>query len=555
MKTKLWRSVGKILVVFVCALVSARASAQGTVNFSNQAVGVDAPFFDAQGVRLLGPGYVAELVYSDLPTGIPHETAAVRPFDYHTNHAGYFAGGPVSLPSLIPCDPAWVQVRAWRSADGATFKEAALAGAWTGVSDILLIPRTGGRCEDPPTAPATLMGLQYPGKPLVVEQPRSQSIPRGESATVSVVACTSVRGIYQWYQQPSEWANGLIPGATNSTYTSLPLLTNTTFWVKIANSAGSTNSDPATVTALPPGQGTVRFANKGPGIDTPFFGENRLRLQGPDFVAQLYYSESREGDFRPAAGTPVPFDEFGYFDGGTVGLPTVPGCGSAWLQVRVWDRRSGATFEEALSAGGWTVVSGALTGTVYWDVFIDPLGSSDPNGACITPYLTNLTYNGAARVLQQPRPQSIHLSETATLSVVASTGGQRSYKWYQQTTNQPTTLIVGATNATYTTPPLFTNTTFWVWVQGPVSGAPSDPAEVTVLPAAPSRLGMQATAGLPALSLDGTIGVSYRIQYSTNLSSTDWTTLAGFRLPTTRFLFSDPGASNSPARFYRAVAP
>jgi hypothetical protein len=73
----------------------------------------------------------------------------------------------------------------------------------------------------------------------------------GGFATLSVIASTGVAASYQWYQQPSARPDGLIVGATNSTYTTAPLTNTTTFWVSVSNSAGLTLSDKAPVTIVP----------------------------------------------------------------------------------------------------------------------------------------------------------------------------------------------------------------------------------------------------------------------------------------------------------------
>jgi len=128
------------------------------------------------------------------------------------------------------------------------------------------------------------------------------------------------------------------------------------------------------------------------------------------------------------------------------------------------------------------------------------------------------------------------------------------YQWYQQPSNRPDGLIAGATNAAYTTEALGTNTMFWVSVSNSVGAVLSDRATVTVVASFP-RLALQRAAGASVLTLDASPGLPYRIEYSTNLSATTWTGLVELWLSTSPFMFIDPGASNSSARFYRAVAP
>ena len=94
------------------------------------------------------------------------------------------------------------------------------------------------------TEPAYLIGLQYPGKPLLVQQPLDQTVVAGTSATLSVIASSGVLMSYQWYRQPNGRPDGLIPGATNATYTTPALTNDATFWLSVSNSAGSVLSTP-----------------------------------------------------------------------------------------------------------------------------------------------------------------------------------------------------------------------------------------------------------------------------------------------------------------------
>ena len=219
-----------------------------TVDFSNKGKidGVDAPIFDDQGIRLAGPRYVAQLYAWNqwnrfLPASIP------APFT--TN--GYFLESTVRIPFIIG-GSAWVQVRAWNLDGGATFEQAATAGGWTGVSSPLFLPGTG-HGGVPPATPARLIGLRYPGPPIIVTPPQSGSILNRQPTRLSVVASSGVRMNYQWYQRPSERPDGLIPGATNTSYATPNLDNTTVYWVTVTNSLGSVTSETATMTVVPSG--------------------------------------------------------------------------------------------------------------------------------------------------------------------------------------------------------------------------------------------------------------------------------------------------------------
>jgi hypothetical protein len=302
-------------------------------------------------------------------------------------------------------------------------------------------------------------------------------------------------------------------------------------------------------------QGTAALQNflfgTPPIIDAPFYDKQGVRLQGTNYVAQLYYwsTVGPEIGFKPAGGS-TPFlsitNGYGYFFGGVVVLPGAPECGSAWVQVRAWAVAGGPSFEQAALAGAWTGVSSI--------VFLDPLGSPGRPEACFPAYLRGLEYPGSPLVVQPPQSRTVLPGDSATLSVVASTGVAGFYQWHQQPSTRPDGLIPGATNATYTTPPVLADTTYWVAISNSAGSTLSAPATLTVLPSAP-RLGLERADGLSWLTLDAAAGFDYRIDYATNLDAPAWTPLLELELGTTPFRFTDSAATNAPVRFYRAVAP
>ena len=295
-------------------------------------------------------------------------------------------------------------------------------------------------------------------------------------------------------------------------------------------------------------QGTVYFRNRIEGqvgaVDAPFYNDQGVRLQGSNFVAQLYAWNAGGGFV--AVGTPVPFATNGYFFGEAVIIPFVYGCNPASVQVRAWAVQGGTTFEEAAAGGAWTGVSGVLCVTQTGD-------PARPETGC-EGRLIGLQYPGKPLVVREPQSDAVLVAEEAMLSVIASSGVLMAFQWYQQPSDRPDGLIPGATNATYTTPPLTNNTTFWVAVSNSAGSVTSDKAAVTVAPGAP-RLSLQQGADLPLLTLDGSVGLTYRIEYNMNLSTTGWTRLVDLSLHSSPFSFIDPGATDSAMRFYRAVVP
>jgi predicted extracellular nuclease len=87
--------------------------------------------------------------------------------------------------------------------------------------------------------------------PSITTQPQSQTIPSGQTATLSVVASGIAPLSYQWYQGAS--GDTSTPVGTNSASFTTPALSATTsYWVRVSNSAGSADSNTATITVQAP---------------------------------------------------------------------------------------------------------------------------------------------------------------------------------------------------------------------------------------------------------------------------------------------------------------
>ena len=110
------------------------------------------------------------------------------------------------------------------------------------------------------------------------------------------------------------------------------------------------------------GQGaSYGFYNLAAGLDAPVFDAQGNRLAGTNYLAILYGGPTIDSlqlardDSSSVAMPPVPFTymplgEAGYFRYARyVTIQTVPCGGTPWLQVRAWDVRLGATYEEVVS--------------------------------------------------------------------------------------------------------------------------------------------------------------------------------------------------------------
>ncbi len=127
------------------------------------------------------------------------------------------------------------------------------------------------------------------------------------------------------------------------------------------------------------------------------------------------------------------------------------------------------------------------------------------------------------------------------------------YQWHLGTSGNTNAPVPGATGAAYTTPALTTNVSYWVVVRNAFGLADSATASLSVQPVtSAATLGLNMLAGL---TIDGTIGGIYRLEYATNAVSTNWVALTNLTLPSSRHYFADWDSTNAVRRFYRVVVP
>ena len=151
----------KLLTAVAVVFVSLGALAQGTINFSNGAAGLNAPIRDEFGTLLSGAGFIAQLwagaTAGSLQPIIPTATFATGA------SAGYFFGGSRTIPGVATGSPAFVQVRVWSSnfSDWATAFAAYNAGDPTArIGGDLVAPWQSPNLGGGPTPPPNLVGMQ-----------------------------------------------------------------------------------------------------------------------------------------------------------------------------------------------------------------------------------------------------------------------------------------------------------------------------------------------------------------------------------------------------------
>jgi hypothetical protein len=136
--------------------------------------------------------------------------------------------------------------------------------------------------------------------------------------------------------------------------------------------------------------------------------------------------------------------------------------------------------------------------------------------------------------------------QNTTLDVGASGSGLLSYQWYFNGVAIP-----GATTNSYTLDGIqFTNAGLYSVVVSSAYGSVSNIAYQVVVNPANVSLSLN-----PDLLIQGTVGYSYTIQYSTDLSNTNgWMTLTNLILSQPTQYWDDTGAQwNQGQRYYRVL--
>ena len=214
-------------------------------------------------------------------------------------------------------------------------------------------------------------------------------------------------------------------------------------------------------------------------------------------------------------------------------------------------------------SGGQLILGGPITGAGADDRFNFTGGKILLIGGDYTSITTNVWFSGGRAsydagtntttilppdplITAQPTNTAVAIGSTATMSVTATGTGTLTYQWQQNGTNR-----VGKTSATLSLPSVAaTDAGSWrCVVTGTVGPTTSKTATLTV--------GLGGTVGLniyPGLTVTGTVGLNYRVEYANALTPNTWVTLTTLNpLPASPFFVLDPTPGTLASRFYRTV--
>ncbi|MCX6922698.1 MAG: hypothetical protein NT154_05705, partial [Verrucomicrobia bacterium] len=201
------------------------------------------------------------------------------------------------------------------------------------------------------------------------------------------------------------------------------------------------------------------------------------------------------------------------------------------------------------TTGDSSILKVSSTGSLLWA--IHSTGSVSPSATCTGPDGTIYTTASINSSISLGGSNFTADDTDFLLCKVTSSG---TLKWIQQLSGpgsqsanavvaKPTgeVYLAGSFQATTTFPPFTLTSAADVDIYLAALGIASSPP--------PPSLSLDL---YPGLSIIGTVGLNYRIEY-TEASLTNWLPIANLTLPTSPYLWVDAGALGAPKRFYRAV--
>jgi Ig-like domain CHU_C associated len=346
--------------------------------------------------------------------------------------------------------------------------------------------------------------------PAITTNPASVTINSGGTTTLTVAA-SGTSPTFQWYRGASGVTTTPVSGATSASFTTPALTATTLYWARASNSAGTANSNAATVTVrIPPsittqpnpvtvnsGQTatfTVVAAGTSPtyqwyqgasGVTTsPVAGATSATftttalsattsywVRATNVVSSVNSNTVTATVITPPLITAQPASTT-INTGNTVTF-TVAASGTAptfqWYQGT-----SPSTANPIAGATADTFTTPVLTAsTGYWVRAINPAGNADSGTATVT-------VNSPPAITTEPAPITINSGQTATFTVVAA-GTSPTFQWYQGASGVTTNPVAGATSATFTTTALSATTSYWVRATNIISSADSNSVTATVI--------------------------------------------------------------------------
>ena len=422
---------------------------------------------------------------------------------------------------------------------------------------------------------AMLTVTAAPVAPSISQQPASQTVTAGQTATFNVTAAGTATLSYQWKKN-----GAAISGATSASYTT-PATTaadnGASFTVTVTNSVSSVTSNAATLTVkvLPtitaqPASKTVTAGQTatfsvtatGTGTLTYLWFKNGVAISGATSASYTTPATTISDNGALFAVT------VGGSTGSVTSISAVLTVNAAPVAPTITGQPASRTVTAGQTAAFSVTATGTATLTYQWNKngaaiggatsasYTMPATVASDGGAQFTVTVTNsvgsvtsnaavLTVNVPPSISAQPASTTVNVGQTATFSVTATGTGTLTYQWKK---NGAT--ISGATSASYTTPATLASDNgalFTVTVTDSVASVNSSAATLTVN--APPTISTQpanktVTAGQTAtFSVTASGAGTLTYQWNRNGTAISGATSASYTTPATTS--ADNGATFS----------
>jgi hypothetical protein len=373
-------------------------------------------------------------------------------------------------------------------------------------------------------------------QPAIAQQPQSQTVSVGSTATFSVTASGGNLS-YQWSSAPSGSSTfTAINGATGSSYTTAATTlgqSGTQYMCVVSNSAGPTPSNAATLTVVASLPSTNYVTSFTPGTArnnfTGWVGMSITVGSSPVTVTALgrIVVSGNTGSHTMKIVNAANSEDV---TGSSVSVPTSGGTAGTLAYANLASSvtlSANTTYyimsQEASGGDSWYDVNTAVQTT---SVAVENAGVYSYDGASYSGFGSanqsygpvGFLYSTAATkpvITQEPQNQTVSVGSTATFSVTAS-GGNLSYQWSSAPSGSSTfTAINGATGSSYTTAATTlaqSGTQYMCVVSNSGGPTPSNAATLTVVASLPSTNYVTSfTPGTARNNFTGWVGMSITV--------------------------------------------
>jgi hypothetical protein len=355
--------------------------------------------------------------------------------------------------------------------------------------------------------------------PHFITQPQTVTALPGDTITLSASVSGTTPIAYQWYQN-----GGMVSQGTSNVLTlpNLVAINAGNYYLVAANAAGQATSMVAQVNIILPPAPPVIVQN--PVSQTVSLGASVSFAVAATGTGPFTYQWNK--DSAPIAGA----------NAATFSISSVLVSDAAAYTVTVSNTGGNATSQPAtltVNTAGGSVVTRQITRS----------GTNFLVTVTVVPPVATPAY-----IVEEFVPTNFTVLNVSSGGSLTASSGQIEWGifWDGLTRTVSYTLVP---------PPGFTGTTtingaaFFFGATATTGGD----NQITMIPQNPTTLSITQWYGYAVISINGTVGSSYRLEASTNTMTGTWQSLGIFTLPSTPYSVVDWDSPSIPNRFYRTV--